>query len=59
MAVTSNHVKIVAIVAIVALEIANLFTARYDGNILLTLGAIIGGIAGYELRKYKARRERE
>jgi len=59
MELTSNHVKVVAIIAIVALEIANLFTARYDGNILLTLGAIIGGIAGYELRKYKVRRERE
>jgi len=51
-AVTSNHVKIVAIAALVVLEIANLFTARYDGNILLSIGAIIGGIAGYEFRKH-------
>jgi len=47
----STLVKIVAIVAIVILEIANLLTLKVDGNVLLTLGAIIGGIAGYEFGK--------
>jgi hypothetical protein len=42
-------VKIVAIVSLVALEVVNLLTLRIDGNILLTIGAIIGGIAGYEV----------
>jgi hypothetical protein len=27
-----------------------LLTYKIDGNVLLTIGAIIGGIAGYELR---------
>jgi hypothetical protein len=46
-------VKIVAIIAIVILQVVNLMTARIDGNVLLTLGAIIGGIAGYEVGKRK------
>ena len=46
----SSKVKIVAIGGLVALEIANLLTAKVDGNILLTIGGIIGGIAGYELK---------
>ena len=44
-------VKIVAISGLVILEIVNLFTAKIDGNVLLTIGAIIGGIAGYEFKK--------
>jgi hypothetical protein len=51
----SIKIKLVAIVGLVALEIANLFTAKIDGNILLTIGAIIGGIAGYEFRGLKAK----
>jgi hypothetical protein len=47
-------VKITAIVALVVLEIANLFTMKVDGNILLSIGAIIGGIAGYEIGKFKS-----
>jgi len=43
-------VKIVAIVALTVVEIVNLLTYKVDGNVLLTIGAIIGGIAGYELR---------
>lgn len=46
----STKVKLFAIGGLVALEIANLCTAKLDGNILLTIGVIIGGIAGYELR---------
>jgi hypothetical protein len=46
----SAKIKLVAIGGLVALEIANLLTAKVDGNILLTIGAIIGGIAGYELK---------
>lgn len=54
----STIVKIVAIVSLAALEIVNLLTARIDGNILLTIGAIIGGIAGYEvgIRSRRAKR---
>jgi hypothetical protein len=44
-------IKIVAIAAITMFEVVNLLTARIDGNVLLTLGAVIGGIAGYELGK--------
>jgi len=44
----STIVKIVAIVSLTILEIVNLLTAKIDGNILLSVGAIIGGIAGYE-----------
>jgi len=51
----SAIVKIVAIVAIVILEIANLLTLKVDGNVLLTLGAIIGGIAGYEFGRKTAK----
>jgi hypothetical protein len=49
----SAKIKVVAIVGLVALEIVNLLTAKIDGNILLTIGAIIGGIAGYEIRGLK------
>lgn len=42
-------VKIVAIMSLTILEVVNLIVARIDGNILLTIGAIIGGIAGYEI----------
>jgi hypothetical protein len=46
----SAKIKMFAIGGLVVLEIANLCTAKLDGNILLTLGAIIGGIAGYEFK---------
>jgi len=59
----STIVKIVAITGLVILEIVNLFTAKLDGNILLTIGAIIGGIAGYQIglgvsaKRAKAKKE--
>jgi len=46
-------VKMMAIMSLTLLEIANLLTAKIDGNVLLTIGAIIGGIAGYEIRTKK------
>jgi hypothetical protein len=46
-------VKIVAIVALVILEVVNLFTMKFDGSVLLTIGSIIGGLAGYEIGKSK------
>jgi len=46
----SAKIKIIAICGLVALEIANIITMHIDGNILLTIGAIIGGIAGYEFK---------
>jgi hypothetical protein len=52
-------IKMFAIGGLVALEIANLCTAKLDGNILLTLGAIIGGIAGYEIRGIKPSEEKK
>jgi len=42
-------VKITAIVSLTILEIANLLTLRIDGGVLLAIGSIIGGIAGYEI----------
>jgi hypothetical protein len=49
----TTKVKLAAIVGLVALEIANLLTSKIDGNILLTIGAIIGGIAGYTIKTVK------
>jgi hypothetical protein len=49
-------VKIVAILSLTALEIANLLIAKIDGNVLLTIGAIIGGIAGYEISAKKVKK---
>jgi len=43
--------KIVAIVSLTVLEIINFLTMKLDGNILLSIGAIIGGLAGYEFGK--------
>jgi hypothetical protein len=52
-------VKIVAIVALTVIQIVNLLTFKVDGNVLLTIGAIIGGIAGYELKGYiEARKQK-
>jgi len=45
----STIVKITAIISLVVLEAINLLTTRMDGNIMLTFGAIIGGVAGYEI----------
>ena len=42
-------IKIVAIIGLVILEIVNLFTMQYDGGLLLAIGSIIGGIAGYHI----------
>ena len=44
-------VKVVAIVSLTILEIANLLTLKIDGGVLLAIGSIIGGIAGYEIGK--------
>jgi hypothetical protein len=52
-------VKIVAIVAIAVLQVVNLLTARIDGNVMLALGALIGGIAGYEVGKRKTNGARQ
>jgi uncharacterized protein YcfJ len=53
----STKIKLVAIGGLVALEIANLLTAKVDGNILLTIGAIIGGIAGYEVKTAQVKQQ--
>jgi len=48
-------VKVTAIISLTILEIANLLTLKIDGSILLSIGAIIGGIAGYEIGVRKQR----
>jgi hypothetical protein len=52
----TTMVKLVAIVSLTVLEVANLLTAKIDGNVLLTVGAIIGGIAGYEISTKKVKK---
>jgi len=47
----STLIKITAIVSLTVLEIINMLTMKIDGNVLLTIGAIIGGIAGYSIKK--------
>jgi len=42
-------VKVTAIICLTVLEIVNLLTAKIDGNVLLTIGALIGGLAGYQV----------
>ena len=49
----STIVKLTAIVGLVVLEIANMLTMKLDGNILLTIGILIGGLAGYEIGRRK------
>jgi hypothetical protein len=43
-------VKVVAIGGLVAIQIVNLLTAKIDSVVAGTICAIIGGIAGYELK---------
>ena len=51
-------VKVASITGLVVLETVNLLTAKYDGVILMTIAAIIGGIGGYEIGKYRALKKR-
>ena len=51
-------IKITAIISLVALEVVNMFTMKIDGNILLSIGALIGGLAGYEYRKTREKRRK-
>ena len=46
-------IKVTAIISLTILEIVNLVVAHLDGNILLSVGVIIGGIAGYEFGRHK------
>ena len=55
----STIVKIVAIVSLVLLEIVNMFTLKLDGNLMLTIGGIIGGIAGYQIGLRRPSEEEE
>lgn len=45
-------IKLVAIIALTTLEVVNMLTSNVDGSILTAIAAIIGGIAGYEMRKH-------
>ena len=47
---------ITAVVCLTALEVVNLLTAKYDSTVILTIGALIGGIAGYEVKAWRVRR---
>jgi uncharacterized membrane protein YfcA len=49
-------VKLVAIASLTVLEVVNLVTAKIDGNVLLTIGALIGGIAGYNIGSRKVKK---
>ena len=49
----SAIVKTTAILALTAIEIVNMLTVKIDGMILLLIGGLIGGIAGYEYGKQK------
>jgi hypothetical protein len=51
--ISSNMVKIIAIVSLTILGIVNMLTMKIDSQVLLAIGAIIGGIAGYEIGKKK------
>ena len=46
----STIVKLTAIVCLTLLGIVNALVWKVDKTFLLSLGAIIGGIAGYEVR---------
>jgi hypothetical protein len=48
-------IKVVAIVSLTVLEVVNMLTMKIDSQVLLVIGAIIGGIAGYEMgrKRYK------
>ena len=50
----STIIKITAIAGLVVLEIVNMLTMKLDGNILLTIGMLIGGLAGYEIGRKKS-----
>jgi uncharacterized membrane protein len=52
----TTMVKLVAIVGLTVLEVVNLVTAKIDGNVLLTIGALIGGIAGYKVGTRKVKK---
>jgi len=51
-------VSIVAIIGLVVLEAINIIVTRYDSGIILAIGAIIGGIAGYEFKGWQLARSR-
>jgi len=46
--------SIAAIVCLAALECCALLIAHVDGAILMTVGALIAGIAGYEMKNVSA-----
>jgi hypothetical protein len=52
----STVVKIVAIVSLTIIQVVNMLTMKIDSQILLVIGAIIGGIAGYEIGITKKKR---
>jgi uncharacterized membrane protein YfcA len=52
----TTMVKLVAIVSLTVLEVVNLITAKIDGNVLLTIGGIIGAIAGYKVGTRKVKK---
>ncbi len=52
-------VKIVAILALTAIEIANLLLFKIDGAILVTIASIIAGLAGYTVGYDRALKERK
>jgi len=51
---SSRIVKIVAIVSLTVLEVANLLTTKIDSAILMLIVSVIAGIAGYEFGRRTA-----
>lgn len=49
-------VRVSAILGLTILETVNLLITRIDGAILLTIGMIIGGLAGYDIGKARAKK---
>lgn len=50
-----DWVKITAIIVLGAVMITDLLTTHIDGVLTMSLGAIIGGIAGYHIGRKKNR----
>jgi hypothetical protein len=51
-------VSITAIICLTALEIANLLTLKIDSMLLMAISSIIGGIGGYRVKTWRAKKRR-
>lgn len=51
------HIRLVALVGVITIEIVNMFTTRYDGTMLNVVLCGLLALAGYDI--LKKRRERQ